>query len=249
MSFKIVLFLSLLGRSFGLFVLSPLFSSRGIPLSVRAGVAIGIALVMAPPLLGPIEQDRNLLSLVPIILKEVALGYLFGFLFSLLFEAAALAGQVIGVMSGFSATELLSFLNVSEHPFMARLFSLFAFALFLAMDFHHFLIRMLYESFQAVPLTFNLFSSDSIHNLIEATSRLFHHALSFAFFPLLTLALLIVLLSLASRFLPHLFWAAFPLQSLVGIVSIGIAFLFFIPILEKAFYEFVALTKKVLFPL
>lgn len=216
---------------------------------VRAGIAAAIALVLAPPLLGPAEAPTGVFALAPAVLKEVAYGYLFGFLFSLLFEAAAFAGQVIGVMSGFSATELFSFLDVSDHPLIARLFSLLAVALFLALDFHHFLIRMLFESFQAVPLTFNLFSSEIIHNLIEATTHLFHQALSFAFLPLLMLALLIVLLSLASRFLPNLFWAAFPLQSLVGIASIGLAFLYFIPILEKAFYEFVALARKVLFPL
>lgn len=208
-----------------------------------------MTLVIAPPLWMQMKGHEVLPLLGLQLIKEIVLGYLFGFLFSLLIEAAAFAGQMIGVMSGLTATELISLSDASEHPLMARLFSLLAFTLFLMMDFHHALIRMLFESFQIIPLNFNLFSFEMLNGMIEATARLFHQALSYAFFPLLILALILVLLSLASRFLPNLFWVIFPIQSLAGVASLILASAFFIPILEKAFYEFAALARKLLFPL
>lgn len=184
------------------------------------------------------------------LLKEVSVGYLFGFLFSLLMEGAAFAGQIFGVMSGFSATELISSAEASEHPFMARLFSLLVFTLFLGLDFHHVLIRMLFESIKAVPLiTVSPFSFEIVSSIIEATTRLFHHALNYAIFPLLTLSLLLAVIAVTSRFLPHLFWISFPLQSITGITSLALALYFFTPTLERAFYEFVSIAGKVLFPL
>lgn len=65
-----------------------------------------------------------------LLIKEVLVGYLIGFLFSLIFEAAALAGQVVGTLGGFSATELVDPLANSSQPLISRLFVLTVFVLF-----------------------------------------------------------------------------------------------------------------------
>lgn len=178
------------------------------------------------------------------LLKECAIGYLLGFLFSLLFEAAAFAGQLVGTLTGFSATELFDPLSNSTHPLVSRLFVLTLFALFLALDLHHPLLRLLYQSYDTLPPNLPM-------GVIEATSRLFHHAIAYALFPLTLLLVLITAFAIVSRFLPafQIFWTGLPLQLLLGFGAIALAIGFFGQILQGAFYEFYTLAKKLLFPL
>lgn len=243
---ELELFFLLFLRISGFFLISPLFSHRAVPKTVRLGLALATALLITPTLL---QSHENALSIpLPLFsiyaVKEVALGYFFGFLFSLLIEAAAFAGQVIGTLSGFSATELFDPLSSSSNPLISRLFALLVFTLFLAFDFHHHVLYLLYESFSLVPLsTLYPFTSSLTFGILEASNQLFHQALSYAIYPFTLLILVMLLLAAFSRHLP-LFWTGFPIQLLIGFGAIALATAAFPQILEKSFYEFLNLAKK-----
>lgn len=245
MSNEFILFFALFARLIGFFLLSPLFAKRNIPVWIRFGLALCCSLLLLPPLSAQLTLtfDHPLLLATELV-QEIAIGYLLGFLFSLLFEAAAFAGQIVGTLSGFSATELLDPLYNTKEPLLSRLFALTLFALFLALDLHHALLRLLYESFTTIQPTFAL-------GIIEATSRLFVHALSYALLPLSLLLLVILCFAILARFFPALqiFWTGFPIQLLIGIGAIALAIGFFGQILQGAFQEFWMLAKKTLFPL
>lgn len=229
----------------GFFLFSPLFSERGIPTWIRFSLALACSLLLLPPLSSQITLtlDNPILFATEMI-KEAALGYLLGFLFSLIFEAAAFAGQIVGTLTGFSATELLDPISNARSPLISKLFSLTLFALFLSLDLHHLLLRLLYESYQTT-------SSILTMGMVEATTRLFHHALTLALFPLTILLIVILCFAIISRFFPSLqiFWTGFPIQLLIGFGALAVAMGFFSQILQGAFYEFWTLAKKMLFPL
>ena len=238
MSSELTLFATLFARLLGFFLLSPLFSGRGIPLWVRFGVTLSCSLLLLPPLFGQVNLtlDHPLLFATHM-LKEVALGYLLGFLFSLLFEAAAFAGQMVGTLTGFSATEILDPLSNSASPLISRFFSLTLFALFLSLDLHHPLLLFLSDSFTTFPST---------AGIVDATTRMFHYALSFALFPLTSLLVVILCFAVVARFFPTLqiFWIGFPIQLLVGFGVLGLTLPFFTQILAGAFNELWALAKS-----
>lgn len=244
MSSKWHLFLLLFARFTGFFLISPLFSGRSIPKTIRFGLALTCSLLIAPPLsnrFGFTLDDPLLLSIR--MLQELAIGYLLGLFFSLLFEAAAFAGQMVGTLMGFSATELLDPLSSSSHPLMARFLSLVMFTLFLALDLHHTLLRLLYENFEILPLQNYPFNFDTVFKLINASSQMFQQALEFASLPLLILLSLIALFALLSRFLP-IFWIGFPLQLLVGLIALTSGSVFFAPLLKRAFSHFLTLFQS-----
>ncbi len=54
-----------------------------------------------------------------------------------------------------------------------------------------------------------------------------------------------LLLAAFSRHIP-LFWTGFPIQLLIGFVAIALATAAFPQILEKSFYEFLNLAKKLI---
>lgn len=241
---KETLFLLLFARHLGFFLLSPLFSGKSIGKTIRIGLAFGCSLILWPPLITKFSitfEQPFLFSLYA--LKEIAIGYVIGFVLSLILEAAAFAGQLIGVMMGFSASELLDPLSTSSHPLLARFYSLFIFTLLLVLDLHHPLLKLLYSSFEAMPLQATLFTPKMVFGIIQASNQMFNLALSFAFLPLILLLSLIISLTLLARFFP-IFWIGFPLQLIVGLIAIAASLTFFSPLLEHAFFQFHATLKK-----
>lgn len=245
MSNELLLFFSLFARNAGFFVLSPLFARHAIPVWVRFGLALCCSLLLLPPLSAHLSlTPEHPILFATRMLQEVAVGYLLGFLFSLLFEAAAFAGQIVGTLTGFSATELLDPLSNNEHPLISRLFALTLFALFFALDLHHVLLRLLFESYTTLPPNAALAT-------VEAAGKLFTQALSYALFPMALLFLVILCFAIIARFFPALqiFWTGFPIQLLIGFGAIAFAVGFFSQVLQGAFNEFLSIARKVLFPL
>lgn len=230
------------GRLVGFFVISPLFAKKNIPLFVRYGFASICTLALIPPLTFKFSFQVESPLFWSLFLKELIIGYLIGFLFALLFEAAALAGQVVGTLAGFSITELFG--SGQENSIFTKLFALTLFTLFLALDLHHLLLRFIGTTFTALPLFPNV-------ELAYASSHLFSQALFYAFIPFLMLSLLLVTFAIIARALPDLqiFWVGFPLQLLIGILSVTLAMSLFGEILQKAFFEFLTLAKRLFFAL
>lgn len=239
------IFLALFARISGFFLISPLFSKKEIPFYVRIGLAIVCSLLLAPMMTTLPKIDS-----LPILLmvKEVLIGYLLGFLFSLIFEAALMAGQIVGTMSGFSATELVD-PNQASKPLFGRLFTLCVFLLFLASDFHHLLLRFLFESFTLIPV--GPLSKSMLLGIGEASIKLFELTLNFAIVPMVMLSLVIITFAIMTRFFPQLpiFWIGFPLQMIIGFFALALALNFFNDILKNGFNEILNITKRLLFPL
>lgn len=242
-------FFLLFSRISGFFLISPLFSRRHVPLALRFGFSIVFSLLIAPPLFNtqPAVSVSGYLLLLHIV-KEALIGYLLGFIFELLIEGAALAGQIVGALSGFSATELLRQSDSTSYPLFSRAFILLILTLFFCCDLHHLFLRTLYESFTLLPLGSYPLRESVVLNLIKGSARLFNHALLYSAIPFLFLFLIIVLFALTARLLPDfpIFWTGFPIQLLVGLGALMLAVGYYAEILQQVFLELVHLIQRIL---
>lgn len=248
MSSSEALILGLFCRSFGFFLFSPLFSKIPIPRMVRFGMALSIAFLLAPLIAQRSEQMPSSGSLLFLFLiKETVLGYLLGLLFSLILESAALAGQLVGTLAGFSATELFDPLSSSSYPLWSKVFTLFVAVLMFTFDLHHELIKVLYDSFSLFPFSGSLFSENTVHVVLEGVQRFFQFTIDYAALPLLTLGALILLLAIASKMLPDfpVFWIGLPIQILIGTAILILTIEVFPLIVERAFITTKQLIEKI----
>ncbi len=244
-------FISLFSRISGFFLISPLFANRKIPLALRFGLAVSFTLLVAPSFFSTVTPSTYPSYLLFLnIIKEVLIGYLLGFIFSLLVEGATLAGQMVGTLSGFSATELLNPITTS-YPLFGRVFSLFLCTLLLALDLHHTFLLTLYESFTLLPVAPFPFNEPLVTDLIKGTARLFQHAFMYASIPFMILFLVIIIFAITSRILPNfqVFWIGFPIQLFVGIGAVILAVGYFSEILHQVFAELIHLSRRILFDL
>ena len=124
-------FLAVLGRTSGLLISAPYFQSQTIPVTLRAGIALLLALVLSPVLglqPGPWLQG-NLWVLT--VLGEVLTGLAMGYIMNLLFAAVQLGGQLIEVPMGFGMVNILDPQTGGEMPIIGQLHQLLTTWLFL----------------------------------------------------------------------------------------------------------------------
>ncbi len=139
-------------RLTGLFVMSPLFGRRNIPILVKAGLALMIAFLLLPTL-----TPDPLLSGLPIYaywlacIMEFLMGMVMGFLTTLFLSIAFTAGQLMDMQMGFGMVNVLDPHSQTQVPLLGNLLNILGLLIFLGVDGHLGLIRILTATFVRIP--------------------------------------------------------------------------------------------------
>lgn len=141
------LFLVLL-RTTGLVVTAPLLGHRAVPNSLKAGLAAVLTVGLATGATA-VDGAQPAVIAAPV---ELLIGACLGFTLSLGFHAIELVGRVLALQMGLSLGAVFSPTSREEGTPLDPLFAIFAGLLFLALDLHTGLIRVLAASFESLPL-------------------------------------------------------------------------------------------------
>jgi flagellar biosynthetic protein FliR len=207
-----------------LFLAIPIFTGHMVPIRVRVMLAASITWLISPML--PAMPDAELFSLsgVWIAVQQFLIGLAIGFVLHLVFEAIVFGGQSIAYGMGLGFASMVDPLTGVQVPVIAQFYQILATLLFLAMDGHLVLIRLLVDSFQMLPVGFEGLSADGMRQLALWASRLFTAGVLLSL-PLVTALLLVNLgFGVASRAAPQLniFSVGFPVSLGLGLFLIGI---------------------------
>ena len=207
----------------GAFVMvMPVVGSSFVPTRVRLLMALALTAVIAPVI--PHSATTDVLSAAGLVtvVQEVAIGATMGFLVQLVFDAIALGGQVIGMSMGLGFAVFLDRARGVNIPVLGQLFMLLGMLVFLSLDGHLALIRLLAFSFLAMPMSEAGMTSALLGQILSFTGQLFVFAMKIAL-PAVT-AILIVNLAFGvmSRAAPtlNLFAIGFPVTMLLGFAVI-----------------------------
>jgi flagellar biosynthetic protein FliR len=133
-------------------IVSPPFTGRLIPMQVKAGLAMALALAVSPALRSanvPLEPGPLLSAAV----LQVGAGLTLGWIAHLVLAAVAGAGTLIDTFAGFSAAQLFDPMTSAVASPFGRLYSLLATTILFASNGHLLLVRGFMRSFEAAPLT------------------------------------------------------------------------------------------------
>ncbi len=136
-------------RITGVMVSAPWLGDQAIPAPLKAGLTLGLTLLLAPALQVP--APASLTGLLLAGAGEFLAGVLLGLALQLSFEAAHLAGQVFGVQTGFSMITLLDPQTQADSPAFTVFTRLVVLLLFLRSEAPQWLLRGLAASFLYVP--------------------------------------------------------------------------------------------------
>ncbi|MFC4161701.1 flagellar biosynthetic protein FliR [Chitinimonas lacunae] len=206
-------------RIMAIFAADPFYSSRAIPVRVRAGLALLLSLLLSsslPPM--PAVEPVSPLGLM-ILAQQILIGLAMGFVMRLVFTSVEFAGHLAGLQMGLGFASFYDPQNGANTAVMAQITSLLTILLFLALNGHLLLIETLARSFVVLPVEARPLNLKSLRMLVESGGQIFLLGLLLSL-PVVG-ALLITNLSIGvmSRAAPqfNVFGIGFPLMLGIGI--------------------------------
>jgi type III secretion protein T len=209
-------------RILAMFIALPIFARQLLPGLLRFGLAVGLGLLAAPPLVAQLGALPEGIGLAALILKETALGFVLGFLLAVPFWAFEAVGFFIDNQRGASIGATLNPLTGNDSSPMGMLFNQ-AFMVFIFVSgIFVLLLGVLYESFVLWPvLSWQPALQDGgITAWLAQLDGVVKVALLFSAPAIVAMFLSELGLALVSRFAPQLqvFFLAMPIKSAVALL-------------------------------
>jgi len=175
---EIIPFFASLTRVVALFMLLPIFGDANIPQLVKVFLAFTVNLVVFPIAASyglthvgaSTQSDFGIISLV---VKEAAVGIVLGFTAKLFFEGLTFAFAHIGNEMGFNMAAAYDHHTETNLPVISQMIMIFATLLFLVFNGHHFFLRALVQSFEAVPIGAFVFNRSVANFVLETSTQVF----------------------------------------------------------------------------
>lgn len=203
-------------------IAAPLFSMQGVPPRVRLIIAVGLTLVVMP-LLPPLP-DVEMMSYQGLVIsmQQVLIGLVSGFIVQLVFGVVVFAGQAMAYSMGLGFASMVDPQSGQQIPVLAQFYIIVSTLIFLVLDGHLMLIRMVLDSFNTVPIAVDGLEQAEIWSVIAWSSRLFASGLLLSLPVMASLLMVNVSFGVAARAAPqlHIFSVGFPVTLMLGLLLI-----------------------------
>ena len=222
-------------RISALFMAMPIIGTRLVNARARVIMALMVTLIVVPllppmPSVPPLSLQSSL-----IVIQQVIIGASIGFFLQVVFQVFVLAGQFMAMKMGLGFASMNDPANGVTVTVISQYYLILTTLLFLSMDGHLLVIRMILESFEAIPIADTGLALDVFWQIAVSGSWMFSRALLIAM-PVLT-SLLVVNLAFGvmSRAAPQMnvFTVGFPITLIFGLVIIWFSMPSFLPNYER----------------
>jgi flagellar biosynthesis protein FliR len=198
---------------------APLINGRSVPAMAKVGLGLLLTMLLLPVNGAHLaEVPFEWVPLALLVLKEIGVGVLVGFAANLVFSAMQLAGQFVGIQTGFSVANVLDPLFSQSVSVMDQLYTLIAGIIFLGIDGHHMLILAVQQTLDIVPVGMFQVTDPLITQMIALTAGVFVAGLRIILPVLSSLLLADIALGLVSRTVPQMnvFIVGMPVKLFAG---------------------------------
>ncbi len=220
------LFFLALTRILAMVIYVPVLGGQTIPAQVRIGLGLLLSAVLVPwqplpagaPVIGTFAFGMA-------IGKELLIGTLAGFAAALTFGAVQLAGETMGLSSGFGSSRIFNPSLGESGSAFDQIFIMVAMLLFLALDGHHLFLLAVQKTFTLLPINAPL-PDLTADRLLLMTAQLIGAGVQMAFPVVGALLLTDLTLGLLARVAPQVqvFFLGLPIKVAVALLALTITF-------------------------
>ena len=226
---ELAILLSILLRISIILFMLPIFSTAGVPTAVKALIVLSFSIMLFPVIrqnIKPLELDMA--SLASVIIGELIYGILFALSMLLIISAFQLAGELIGFEMGFGFSQTADPQTGAKFTVLSVLTQLIATMIFLSINGHHIILKILVDSFKTIPVGSFALDSGMFTKMLLLSGMLFILAVKLAAPVLAVLILTQVGLGLMSKFAPqiNILAVSFPLTITLGMFFLGLTMIF-----------------------
>lgn len=198
-------------RVSALLAAAPVLGGRHAPARIRMGLAVALAVLLALTL--PVPPQLTLFGAAwwLAVINQVVMGLILGFTLQIVFEAVVLGAEMISSAAGLSFAQLTDPLRGVQSAVLGQFAMILIILLFLSMDGHLALIRLVADSFETVPVGASL-PGMMIGDVLIFSSKLFTGAVAVALPAVGALLAVFMAFGVVSRAAPtlNLFAVGFP---------------------------------------
>jgi len=237
---KIWVFMAVLARMSGLFLIAPFLAHYSIPRVVKMCLAVLVSLVFFPIVASraPSAPD-GMWECVIMLVQELAVGLIIGFVGMLYFSAAKVAGELVSMQMG------LRFATIAlpgGDPRLAVLGALnytVALVILLVMNGHHWFFQAILHSYRTVPIGEFVWTSLRSEKLLALFGNVFAVGFKLAAPAMAVLMLATVGIVVLARMVPQMnvFIVGLPVRIGVGLAMVGTTFPLLLYVFSKLFIQ------------
>ncbi len=149
---KFLIFTLVLTRTSGVLIASPVFGLTQAPATVRALIALALAvLIMPSQWSATLPYPGSLLVYVVVIGGELVIGLVLGMGITILLGGVQMAGDLMSRVGGLTLSDVFDPGTATNVPLFSQLLALLSTALFLVIGGHRILLGGLLDTFRAIP--------------------------------------------------------------------------------------------------
>lgn len=235
----VYLFFLIFSRYLGMMMITPIFSSQVILYRIKVLLVVTLSVLTFPILLGSFEAaypNSNLVLIMELI-SEAAVGFLMGFLVFLIFSAVQFGGQVVDMLMGYRIANVVDPFSGFNSPVIGQFKNILLTLIFLAVNGHLYLIRLLHESFLIIPPRGVFFTNQLWQFFFRRSADMFVLGLKIALPIAGAIFFLDIVLAFLARTVPqmNLFVVGLPLKILAGLLLLYLL----LPVLNTFFREII----------
>lgn len=225
---------------------APIFSSRVIPMQLKAAITILIVVVLRPAVM--VSAPADLTLTVGAVLSEVVVGLALGLGAAIFVAAAEAAGDMLAVQMGLSGATVVNPMSRTQIQVLGNFLGLFATTLILATGGHLIILKALAASFGVIPVGSIVDFAGGTFGVVRLGGQLFWMGLQFAAPVVAAMMVGNVGLGIMARTVPQLnvLMVAFPVQIGIGLFVLAAA----LPMIATAFVgwgdQYAGLTAELL---
>jgi len=144
-------------RVTGIFTFNPILGRANVPIRIRTAMSVVLTVVMLMSMNGAVGYiPDGVLGVIVIVLKEAAVGLIFGFIVNMILTVLIYAGEMIDNQIGLGMAKVMDPITHISMPVFANLYYYMFILYFFLTGGHLSYIRLFAQSYEALPIGFNL---------------------------------------------------------------------------------------------
>ncbi|MGI5891287.1 MAG: flagellar biosynthetic protein FliR [Bacillota bacterium] len=245
-----MIFLMIFARMTGMILFNPFLTRRSVSPYIKIGLAFFCAVILTASLdLTQLSFSSNLMFIVAC-LKELFIGFCCGVIMQLFLSVVLMAGEFIDLQLGVGMGKIYDPQSNVSMPITGSIFNLFFIISFFVVNGHLTLIKIIFYSFDILPLGPEFFNPEAWQYLTLIFSQILALALKLAL-PIIAIELVTEMgLGLLMRTVPQInvFMVGLQLKLLVGLILLVFVlpgvFGFFDSMLDQMFKEIIGVLEQ-----
>lgn len=236
----VAVFLLMLTRISGLFIIAPFFGSQNIPVRIRVGLAMAMALLLFPVIdqKFPIEEvPATIVGYILAVIGELFVGWLIGMVAYIVIVAINMAGKIMDMQVGFAMVNVMDPTTNQQNALIGSFLYNLCIIIFLVVNGHHILLSALVGCFESIPMGGVGMSLDLSRMMIDFTNGIFVTGMKVALPVTFAILMVNVALGVLARTMPqmNIFVIGIPMHLVIGMFVLMMLVPFYIVFLDVIF--------------